>query len=110
MERKRHTQEFKQQVIREVTEVGSQVEVARRHGLDPKLISRWVRESKHRSWEQAALDAKRVATYTPSPKEFREIEDQNDQLKKLLGEKDLEIQILRDLLKKTNPAYRTKLK
>ena len=31
-----------------------------------------------------------------------------DQLKKLLGEKDLEIAILRDLVKKMNPAYRTK--
>lgn len=110
MERKRYTQEFKQQVIREAKEVGSQVEVARRHGLDPKLLSRWVRESKHRGWEQAAPNSKRVVAYTPSPQEFREIEDENDKLKKLLGEKDLEIEILRDLLKKTNPAFRTKLK
>ncbi|MBG9564392.1 transposase, partial [Brevibacillus agri] len=39
---------------------------------------------------------------------FRELETENDKLKKLLGEKDLEIAILRDLVKKVNPAYRTK--
>jgi len=34
----------------------------------------------------------------------------NNQLKKLLGEKDLEIAILRDLLKKANPYLLKKLK
>ena len=53
---------------------------------------------------------KAVTSYTPSPGEFRELETENDKLKKLLGEKDLEIATLRDLVKKVNPAYRTKWK
>lgn len=53
---------------------------------------------------------KAVTSYTPSPGEFRELETENDKLKKLLGEKDLEIAILRDLVKKVNPVYRTKWK
>lgn len=34
------------------------------------------------------------------PKEAKKAMEQNNQLKKLLGEKELEIEILRDLLKK----------
>lgn len=60
--------------------------------------------------QQLVQEAKAVTSYTPSPGEFRELETENDKLKKLLGEKDLEIAILRDLVKKVNPAYRTKWK
>jgi hypothetical protein len=55
--------------------------------------------------------AKQTTSYVPSAKEFREeIEVENNKLKNILGEKDLEIAILRDLLKKTNPACLKKLK
>ncbi|WP_231493541.1 hypothetical protein [Alicyclobacillus macrosporangiidus] len=40
--------------------------------------------------------------------ENRELDKQNAHLKQLLGEKDLEIAILRDLLKKANPHLRIK--
>jgi len=46
----------------------------------------------------------------PSPQEFRQIEKENDQLKKILGEKDLEIAILRDLAKKARPGFQTGLR
>lgn len=37
-----------------------------------------------------------------APKEVKKAMEQNTKLKKLLGEKELEIEILRDLLKKMN--------
>ncbi|NUN88191.1 transposase, partial [Coprococcus comes] len=40
----------------------------------------------------------------------KQLSNENDQLKKLLGEKDLEIAILRDLIKKKNPHLLKKLK
>ncbi len=40
--------------------------------------------------------------------ESSELDKQNAHLKQLLGEKDLEIAILRDLLKKANPHLRIK--
>jgi len=110
MKRNRYTVEFKQQVVREVQEVGNAAQVARRYDLNPPLIYRWMSESKHRKWFEAGPEAKRVQAYTPTPREFESLEHENDKLKKLLGEKDLEIEILRDLLKKRDPAYRTKLK
>ncbi|WP_309480038.1 transposase, partial [Brevibacillus agri] len=70
---------------------------ARRHGIDPKMLYRWIRDSKHADWQNTSSEAKAVTSYTPSPGEFRELETENDKLKKLLGEKDLEIAILRDL-------------
>lgn len=39
---------------------------------------------------------------------LNEVTQENDKLKKILGEKDLEIAILRDLLKKANPQLKIK--
>lgn len=110
MQRKRYPKEFKDQLIQEVQEAGSVVQVAKRHGINDRTLSRWVRESKHASWEKAPDEAKKIQAYVPSPQEFRELEKENDQLKKILGEKDLKISILTDLLKKSNPGFRTNLK
>lgn len=110
MQRKRYTVEFKEQVLNEVREVGNAAQVARRHGLTPKVVYDWMTKSKHQDWQTASPEAKKVASYVPSPAEFKELETENDKLKKILGDKDLEIAILRDLVKKANPAYRTKLK
>ncbi len=110
MKRKRYTIEFKQQLVQEAQEVGNAALVARRHGIDVENLYRWIRESKHADWQNVAPDAKNVTSYTPTPQEFRHLESENDKLKQLLGEKDLEIAILRDLVKKVNPAYRTKWK
>lgn len=41
-------------------------------------------------------------------KEITEITQENDTLKKILGEKDLEIVILKDLIKKASPQLKIK--
>ncbi|QGG47396.1 putative transposase [Heliorestis convoluta] len=46
-----------------------------------------------------------MSTYVPSPQEFKELENENSQLNKLLDEKDLEVAILKDLLKKRGPGF-----
>ncbi|WP_019120886.1 transposase, partial [Brevibacillus massiliensis] len=109
-QRRRYSLEFKQQLIQEAKEAGNASQVARRHGIDVKLLYRWMRNSKHADWQNTSPEAKAVTSYTPSPGEFRELESENEKLKKLPGEKDLEIAILRELVKKVNPAYRTKWK
>ncbi|MED4600228.1 transposase [Paenibacillus validus] len=110
MQRRRFTLEFKQQIIQEAKEVGNASQVARRHNLNPKVLYRWMNEADHTDWQQTEPSAKTIKAYVPSPQEFRSLEGENKQLKELLGEKDLEIAVLRGLLKKQNPAYRTKLK
>ena len=108
MKGKRYTHEFKQMVIQEANEANDVAQVARRHELDPKTIYRWRGESKHKAWDATEPGAKRTVIYTPTPQEFKQLESENGQLKKLLGEKDLEVAILRDLLKKAQPGYRIK--
>lgn len=96
MKGKAHSEELKQQILKEVEETGSITVVARNHNIAPTTISTWMRN--------------RGSSGTRGPKSsdfnsannIKEIEKENDKLKKLLGEKDLEIAILKDLLKKMN--------
>ncbi len=45
-QRKRYTEEFKQQVIKEAMETGNSAVVARRYELNTNMVARWVREFK----------------------------------------------------------------
>ncbi len=80
-----YTGEFKSQVLREVQETGNASLVARRHQVKPETVRRWVREAKREAH--------------PDP-DALSLADENERLKRLLGEKDLQIAILQDLLKK----------
>lgn len=108
MKRKRYPKEFKDQLIQEAAEIGNIGQVAKRHEISPKTLYRWISQSKHKAWEHTNSGAKKTAVYVPSYQEFKQLEKENNQLKKLLGEKDLEIAILRDLIKKKNPGFHTK--
>ncbi|MCL6577537.1 transposase [Kyrpidia sp.] len=98
MERRKYSEEFKRQVVEQVLAVGNASVVARKHNIHDSVVGRWVR--------QAQAGKGNFKTQTPA--EQRELDKENAQLKKLLGEKDLEIAILRDLLKKANPHLRIK--
>ena len=91
----RFSTEFKNQIVKEVEETGNATLVARKHDLVAGTVTRWVRESKKYNKLNNPLNQ----NYNIKA---ASVELENDQLKKLLGEKDLEIAILRDLLKKTN--------
>src|SRR5699024_1729970 len=103
MTRTKHSKEFKIQVVKEAMETGKTSVVARRYDLNANMVTRWIREYKDGKYcdgEMAAvpdIDSKQLA-------------NENGQLKQLLGEKDLEIAILRDLVKKHNPPLLKKLK
>lgn len=107
MKRKRYPKEFKDQMIQEAAETGNVAQVAKRHEISPKTLYRWISQSKHKAWQHTSNGAKKTAVYVPSNQEFKQLEKENNQLKKLLGEKDLEIAILRDLIKKKNPGFLT---
>ncbi len=98
MKRKRYSPEFKSQVVKDAVEVGNASIVARRHGLSVHMVSRWVREQ-NGSKNPLSLTSIRAQRGTNDPKS---LSVENDKLKKIIGEKELEIEILRDLLKKKN--------
>lgn len=98
---KRHSEEFKKQVVKEALETGNASLVGRKHSISPSIVARWVRAEKPnpmKTMTRKALQAE--PDLVEDPKEAKKAMDQNTQLKKLLGEKELEIEILRDLLKK----------
>jgi len=68
VKRNRYSKEFKDQVLKEAQEVGNSVLVAKKHGIDVKLIYRWAKEAGHKAWEQTPGEAKKITGYFPSPK------------------------------------------
>lgn len=110
MRRETYPKEFKEQIICEVKEIGNASQVAKRHEIAPSTIHHWLKNANHKAWEMTPGEAKKTVSYIPSSKEFKQLENENIKLKEILGDKDLEIAILRDLVKKTNPAYLKKLK
>ena len=103
MKRTNHSKDFKLQVVKESTETGNISLVARRYELNPNMVGRWIREYKDGKFGDVDV------SILPDL-DSKEISKENEQLKKLLGEKDLEIAILRDLIKKKNPHLLKKLK
>lgn len=98
MQRRKYSVEYKYQVVKEAMEVGNGSLVARKYEISADLVNRWVREHKKARNPFSAL--------TPINLDPKRLENENEKLKKLLGEKELEIEILRDLLKKNNPQYK----
>ncbi|MBJ8055328.1 transposase [Bacillus cereus] len=68
-------------------ETGNKSLVARRHNLSPNLVYKWVKTFQDHDRQEAGHHE------VVSPAEIKQLEAENDLLKKLLGEKDLEIVI-----------------
>ncbi|MQL51625.1 transposase [Desulfofundulus thermobenzoicus] len=101
MTRKKYSPEQKMQIVKEAMETGNASIVGRRYDVAPSLISRWVRTyKKHGTLHPTGQEKGETLRISCSPKEHKAVKQENEKLKKLLGEKDLEIAILRDLLKK----------
>ncbi|WP_026961810.1 transposase [Alicyclobacillus herbarius] len=113
MERRKFTAEFKRQVVEQAIAAGNNSVVARKYDIRPNVVSKWVRQYKAGQALQGS-HPKGNATHVTQQEhaqlvaENRELDKQNAHLKQLLGEKDLEIAILRDLLKKQSPHLQIK--
>ncbi|MDM5154758.1 transposase [Bacillus sp. DX1.1] len=104
MQRRKHSIEFKKQVVQEAIETGNKALVARRYDLSPNLVHKWIKAFQDHDRQEVGHHE------VISPAEVKQLEAENDQLKKLLGEKNLEIAILRDVLKKKNSHLLKRLK
>ena len=80
-----YTQEFKAQLIKEVQDTGNQSSVSRRHDVPITTLHGWISNKKH----CADRSENKVVK----------------QLKMQLVDAELEIQILKEILKKTNQAW-----
>jgi transposase-like protein len=100
MKGKAYSEELKEQVMKEIDETGNMALVARNHNIPSTTINTWMKKRKAAGSSSSSRGPK--SSSFNSNNYNKEIENENDKLKKLLGEKDLEIAILKDLLKKTN--------
>lgn len=76
--------------------------VARKYGVTPGTMNQWVRDYREQHGEQ---DHAYPQEQAEELKRLLEVEKRYEKAVKILGEKELEIEILRDLLKKPIPAY-----
>lgn len=98
---KRFTVEQKLSAIKDYESGKPISEICRKYGVNPNSFYKW--KEKYAKSGVDGLAPKNVQAV--SSKES-ELQRENDQLKKLIGEKELALNIYKDLLKKTNPGLK----
>lgn len=108
MTRKRYDLDYKKMIVDKGKEIGNMTAVARQHELDPKMVLRWARELQRKDVDQLDGSSLKQKKFVPTAEDYFQLERENEKLKKLYAEQALERDILKDLLKKTNPHLRIK--
>jgi transposase-like protein len=80
--------------------------VARRHGMSPKTLSSWVRQYQDEVGDLMAKKQSEEEKLKQDAAELIELQQKYDQAIRQLGEKELELSILRELVKKKHPDWK----
>ena len=94
-ERRRWKAEEKLPLINEIREKGQIVETCRKYGVDPSMFYRW-----KEVFDIYLVDCLRSRTRNSDPS-IRKLTRENERLKKMLAEKELEVSMLQEAYKKT---------
>lgn len=97
MPKKKFSEEFKEQVLKECREVGNIALVARRYEIAVTTIHSWIRRKKKNGKFSGTKTEKELRT------QLKKVSSENEELKKIMGEKELKLAVLEDLLDKENP-------
>lgn len=108
MKKQQFDLDFKKKVVAKGKEVGNMTAAARQHELDPKMVLRWAKELERKDIDGLDGTTIKQAKFVPTAEDYAQLEKENEKLKKLFAEQALERDILKDLLKKTNPHLRIK--
>jgi transposase-like protein len=95
--------ETKRELVAEVLSGYRTEYVARRFGMSPKTLSNWVRQYQDEVDAIMVKKQEQAEQLKQDQAELKELQKKYKAAMKLLGEKELENNILKDLLKKTNP-------
>lgn len=82
---KMQTNEFKEQIVKEIQEVGNISLVCKRHGLKPSTVHGWLYKVKNKDKIAEAQNTK--------------------QMQKKIKDLELQVEVLTSLLKKTYPLW-----
>ena len=102
MKRNTYSDELKEQVVHECQQIGNVSLVARRHGISKPTVYSWVRKYKENG-SIRTLPKDKEEKYNEIKKRVNKLGTENNQLKKILAEKELELAILRDLRDQSDP-------
>lgn len=102
MVQRKYSDEFKEQILKECEDTGNIALVARKHNISPKTIYGWSYAVKRRG-SVKPLPKNQNKRISEAEKRLNDLSNENAQLKKLLGEKELELAVLRDLRDISNP-------
>lgn len=97
-----YSDELKEQIIKECQEVGNVAVVARRHGISSNTIHSWIKAARTRGYAKA-LPRKQDDRVKELEARLKWVSTENEQLKRLVADKELELSILRDLRDEQNP-------
>lgn len=99
---KKFTNELKMQVVAECQRIGNIALVARKYEISDKTVYGWIAKSrKQGSLEPIPQD--KGERNIELEKRLSTISNENDRLKRIVAEKELELAILRELRDKVNP-------
>jgi transposase-like protein len=102
MRSKKVFEEARLKIVREALSGIKIAVLARKYEIHPETIRNWLREYR----DQVGTDEiPSTDEQIEELKRLQEVEEKYEKAVKMLGEKELEIEILRELLKKKNPAY-----
>lgn len=102
MKNKQYSDEFKEMIIKECQETGNAALVARRHEISVNTVHTWVKK-KRKNGSVKSMPKGNDHHNRAMEKQLKEVGTENDQLKRLLAEKELELHILRELRDTQNP-------
>jgi len=97
------TGDQKLKIAKEAVEAGNASLVGRRYNIHGTVVARWARAYEQHGEE--SLSNSKPASPKRETSDYRSLVAGDERLKRLLGEKDLEIAILRDMVKKRNAAW-----
>ncbi|MEN1759857.1 transposase [Anoxynatronum sibiricum] len=99
---RQYSDEFKEQIIRECQEVGNVSVVSRRHDISANTIHTWIKKYRECGTVKA-MNESSASVEQQALKQLQKVSTENDRLKRLVAEKELELAILRDLRDRVNP-------
>jgi transposase-like protein len=109
MKRRQFELDFKRMIVEKGKEMGNMTAVARQHELDLKMVLRWARELQRKDLDLLDGQSKKLQAFVPTTEDYKQLEKENEKLKKLVAEQALEKEILKDLLKKNEPTLTDKI-
>ncbi len=89
-------------MVDECREVGNASLVARRYEVSKHIVYSWLRKAR-KNGSGKSLPQSKEKKYSAVVDRLEKVSEENDMLKKLLAEKELELTVLKDLRDSGNP-------